>query len=278
MAALDRLRSALEEHTDVDRIIWFQTDPLRELRDEVEEIPPGTPMPASGEFVLTQTWLNQPLINLQAGKTTLISGQVIHDATRYYRVIVDHVVGQTLEADKLVRLTWRTLSEPIDDKVRLGSKNLNLRNRINDSLQKNDFKALTDVTKIIARNLEFLNQSYHCANSLGHDIYCIGGLSKLNLDLIGNYPNLKPVIPSVLEMLYPEYKHADIVSGNSDWRQELMSIVKLDAESVDYFYQQYTLERVIVVACQEYFYPDGVHPNRKAHLRIYEKLKETIGI
>lgn len=273
MAALSRLQTALEDHTDAECIIWFQTDPMRELRDDVEEIPLDSIMPESAGFTL---YHDRTITNLEAGKTKLTVGQIINNRQLHYRVKVDHIVGEILEADKLLLLYWRTYSETTGVDNFMSSRSLGFRNRIKDSLQKNNLKALNTVAKIVSRNLEFLNHSYNYANNLGRTIYCIGGLSKLKLDLIANYENLVPVIPSVLEMIYPEYQHADIVSSNSGWRQELMSVVTLDKESVDYFYQQYTLERTMVVACQEYFYPDGTHPNRKAHYKIYEKLKEEI--
>jgi len=273
MSIIDALEQGLKEHKDADRVIWFQTDPMRELLTSEEEIPLGTIMPGIEGFNLYRAHLVLPL---EAGVTQLTQGESIHNSKQYYRVTVNHTVGSVLDANYLVSVPYRRFSDTGAGVNTARTESLNLRENIKIGLRDDNMSMLSDATKIISRNLEFLNQAYERANNLGHNIYCIGGLSKLKLDLISNYPNLIPAIPSVLEMIYPQYQHADIVSANSNWRQELMTKVTLDRKSVDYFFEQYTLEHVMISLCREYFYPDGTHPNRRGHLKIYEKLKKSI--
>lgn len=274
LSVLKALEQGLKTN-NIDCVIWLQTDPMRELLTSEEEIPRNTVMPFSKEFTLFKGHLRIPL---EPGVTELTQGETINNTRDqlYYRVTTNHTVGERLSADCLVSVPYRRFSDSDTSKTNVRTESLNIKEKIDISISTNKLSDLTTAARIISRNLEFLNQAYQYANNLGVRIYCIGGLSKLKLDLIKDYPNLVPAIPSVLEMIYPEYQHADIVSANSNWRQEVMSAVKLDRESVDYFYNQYIQEQTMMDKCQEYFWPDGTHPNRKGHYRIYQKLQEII--
>jgi hypothetical protein len=273
-AALTALEIELIKQESIDCIIWFQTDPMRELLTFEEELPPNTLMPASSEF---KVYRRTSTFALKSGDT-LNAGETVYNNNLYYRVTVSHTVEETLDPTKLVLATYSRLTRPKNVLDHVRTESLTMKKNIHNYIDINNIKLLTDAANVISKNLEFLNQAYDRANKLGHKIYCIGGLSKIKLDMILNYPNLIPAIPSVLQMIYPEFQHAEIVSRGSEWRQRLMETVPMDHKSIDYFYEQNALEHVMISSCQEYFWPDGVHPNRQGHLKIYEKLKETIGI
>jgi hypothetical protein len=112
---------------------------------------------------------------------------------------------------------------------------------------------------------ELLDINYERLNSFHVPIYCIGGLSKLNVSLMGKYSNLYPVIPSIIEMLTNEkqgipYSNWIQTKGYND--EELFS-----EEIVDYVYGN-----CIGFFDKFYFYPDGQHPNRLAHKKIFDYL------
>ena len=124
---------------------------------------------------------------------------------------------------------------------------------------------------LINYNDSLLIENYKSLNDIGKKIYCIGGCSKIKTNLIGEFPNLIPLIKSVPEFLYEDYKHPEI--WISDW---IKIIDKLDSnvlkqlekhkdkqDRLNQHFGKYT----------EYFWPDGRHPNRLGHLKIYEYFK-----
>jgi hypothetical protein len=104
---------------------------------------------------------------------------------------------------------------------------------------------------------DLLNESY---SRLTKPVLCIGGCSKLNLNLMSNYTNLYPLIASVPEMLIPKFKHPRL--WQSDW-----------AALVDRQFDGDSLRRLAadkqrqdrLFAETELFWPDGRHPNRQGH-------------
>jgi hypothetical protein len=104
-----------------------------------------------------------------------------------------------------------------------------------------------------------LENTYKELNDIGIKIHCIGGASKLQSS-IRNYSNLIPLIDSVIEFLGCEL----IDIWVSDWIQHDLNIdddfLKLLTELP---YPRDTLSK-------EWFYPDGTHPNRHAHKKIFE--------
>ena len=128
------------------------------------------------------------------------------------------------------------------------------------------FHELTNVELMIEQNKILLNQSYYLLNALDHPIHCIGGCAKLEVELMKPHANLIPFIPSILEYIHPDEKQPDI--WISDW------INKIPKNFSDF-------ERLISIKkyidswstnpkFREYFYPDGFHPNRKAHAKIFD--------
>ena len=127
---------------------------------------------------------------------------------------------------------------------------------------------------LINYNDSLLIENYKSLNDIGKKIYCIGGCSKIKINLVGEFSNLIPLIESVPEFLYPNYKHSEI--WVSDW------IIKADSLSTD------VLEPLLKTKSSKdilkskihakYFQPDGAHPNRYGILKVYEQIKLLVGL
>ena len=115
-------------------------------------------------------------------------------------------------------------------------------------------------------NLE--EESYKLAYSLNHVIHCIGGAHKINLELIRKYSSLNPHIISFTEFLLPKYQHPEIWSSKG-WLTEIANYADLE-----------TLNKIIknrdkqieLFNYKDLFWPDGNHPNIKAHEILYNKI------
>lgn len=117
-----------------------------------------------------------------------------------------------------------------------------------------------------------LVSTYEELNSLEVPIHCIGGLGKLNLELMKDKHNLIPFIPCVVEFIIEGYVRYPLAF--SDWIdnipkefEELDELVRLKYE----YDKWYTHEPF-----KTFFYPDGRHPNREAHKRIFEFIRNKV--
>ena len=111
---------------------------------------------------------------------------------------------------------------------------------------------------------ELLDSIYAKFNSLNLPIYCLGGTTKLNLELLKKYPNLHPVIPSIIEMFGEVHIR---IWPSSTWIKDPQVLKSLSHSLVDYLHSECNPK-----LSQEWFHPDGKHPNRKAHKKIFEFL------
>lgn len=115
-----------------------------------------------------------------------------------------------------------------------------------------------DVKSLMKLGETLLNDTYKELNDLGFTIHCIGGVTKLQ-ESINQYPNLIPLIPSIVEM----FEGPNIDFWVSDWIQcdhlNFSDSFLTELEN----HPQHTLPR-------EWFFPDGYHPNRNAYHRIFE--------
>lgn len=141
-----------------------------------------------------------------------------------------------------------------------------------DTLKK-DCKSYKD---IIEKSNELLDKDYKSLNDLNHPIHCIGGCSKLNLNLMSKYQNLIPIVPSVTELILKNFVHPDV------WLDEWNHLIgtQFDKESIDLLYHdQMTIDQLKTVdQYRKYFWPDGVHPNRRGHKIIFKYLCEKLNI
>jgi hypothetical protein len=166
------------------------------------------------------------------------------------------------------------------------SSNHNIFNRLHEHMQKNNsydvilwfqtdplrslrpYAANIEIFKknkedFILAHDELLDSIYDKFNSMDLPIYCLGGTTKLNLTLLEKYPNLYPVIPSIIEM----FGEAHVKIWPSDWIRTPQVLESLSHSTVDYLYSECNLN-----LSKEWFFPDGRHPNRKAHKKIFEYL------
>ena len=115
-----------------------------------------------------------------------------------------------------------------------------------------------DVNSLKKLGETLMNKTYKQLNDLDVPIHCMGGVSKLH-DSIKNYPNLIPLIPSIVEM----FGGVDVGFWISDWIQcdhlNFSDSFLTELEN----HPQNTLPK-------QWFFPDGNHPNREAHRRIFE--------
>jgi len=123
-------------------------------------------------------------------------------------------------------------------------------------------------------NIDLLLDNYHALNDLGSKIYVIGGCGKINLQMISQFSNLIPLIESVPQFLYPQFNHPDIWISDFVW-DHLYNTLNNNLLS-------HLLERKKIVDSlhfgeyAEYFQPDGRHPNRLGHYKIYEYIKSVL--
>jgi hypothetical protein len=123
---------------------------------------------------------------------------------------------------------------------------------------------------------ELIDKSYQSLNQLGPTIFCMGGCSKIKLPIINKYPNLNPIIPSIIEFFGCE--DMPLWVPGSRWLHDLG--ITLSESIVDYMYENVTKwERAGEHRFQldyyldkKWFFPDGHHTNRHAHQKIFEYL------
>ncbi len=138
---------------------------------------------------------------------------------------------------------------------------------------KKDFRSYKD---LLDKSNDLLDKDYKNLNNLERPIHCIGGCSKLNLDLISNYQNLIPLIPSATELILKDYKHPDI------WIEEWNPLIgaQFDKTSIDllYFDQKRVQQLKEIKEYRIYFWPDGLHPNRRGHKFLFNYICKTLNI
>jgi hypothetical protein len=149
---------------------------------------------------------------------------------------------------------------------------------IRDLRPYNDFgKSIKTYEDLVNKSDELIDKTYDFLNSIGQKIYCIGGCSKLNMELIKKYNNLYPLIESVTEFILPDYQHPKL--WHSDW---INVVDKLDMDSIDFLLEdkmkQDSLADTKIKEHKEYFQPDGGHPNRKGHKVLYDFIINSLDI
>jgi lysophospholipase L1-like esterase len=139
---------------------------------------------------------------------------------------------------------------------------------------KSKFATFTNIDDMLASSSMLLNVTYKFLNTIGVPIYCVGGLSKLNIELMKDYKNLIPMIPSVKELCVPDHCHSNIAF--SDWInyiskefQDFDELISIKHEFDNFFENP---------SNKVFFWPDGVHPNRYGHKIIFDKLCDTLGL
>lgn len=147
----------------------------------------------------------------------------------------------------------------------------------------NDFvNRFTSYDQIIEFQQKSLQDTYARLNSLDHSIICLGGCSKLRLDLIKPYKNLNPLIPSIPEWLVEEYfKSQSYVPYRSpevtfsDW--EKLVGKQFDLDSLDKLIYNKNLQNSLM-DYPDLFWPDGIHPNRTGHKILFDYIVKELNL
>jgi hypothetical protein len=130
-----------------------------------------------------------------------------------------------------------------------------------------------DYEWFVSNSNEFLDQDYAQLNSLGKPIYCIGGLSKLNVEMLNKYENLIPLLISFPEFLFPNLPHPTLCVG--EWMLHLGKKVKLN--SLDLIVQDHkSMSLWATNKCKQYFNLGDGHPNRDAYRLLFEYIVNNI--
>jgi hypothetical protein len=128
--------------------------------------------------------------------------------------------------------------------------------------------------EFLEKQKDLLDKTYNKLNSFNKKIYCMGGASKLDMDLIKKYPNLIPLIPAITELLCPDYKHPEI--WVSAWKNQISNIQNRDL--VELIMKNFNKQMMLKKLNPKLFYPDGYHPNRYGHRIIYDYICRELHI
>ena len=130
------------------------------------------------------------------------------------------------------------------------------------------FHDYEDLINIIS-NKRF--EYYTRLNSLNKTIYLLGGCSKVDMNMVKDFSNIKVVIPSIPEFLSPGYVAPEIyVDG---WVKDIDN--KYDLETIDKIIEQKQLWWWLNRNCS-HFKDDFAHPDRHGYEKVYNYIKETV--
>jgi hypothetical protein len=123
--------------------------------------------------------------------------------------------------------------------------------------------------RLLEENRQQMDRVYRALNKLEVKIHCIGGCSKLDQELMAQYPNLIAYIPSVTEWLEPDYVHPAIWTS---WWEKLI-VRQLHIDSLDQLVKCKKMQDQLT-GYKKYFQPDGRHPNRLGHQMLFDKISK----
>jgi hypothetical protein len=109
--------------------------------------------------------------------------------------------------------------------------------------------------------------SYLTLNSIGVPIICMGGTSKLNIELIKKYHKLTPAIKSMIEFINPDLIAPDI--WISEWIQEELSF---DEGCMTLLEKN---KGLMSKMCGDSSFSQCGHPLRQGLRKVYEYINET---
>jgi hypothetical protein len=116
-----------------------------------------------------------------------------------------------------------------------------------------------------------INSTLSDLDKLNKKIYVLGGCQKLTKE---KYENIEILIESISELVCPEFKHPDF--WDSGWTSYL-DFKNLNRQFFYFIEKQHKLQWSMESKdFEEMFMPDGFHPNRYAHLKLYNYLKENV--
>ena len=125
--------------------------------------------------------------------------------------------------------------------------------------------------RLLEENRQQIDRVYRVLNKLGVKIHCIGGCSKLDLELMAQYPNLIAYIPSVTEWAEPDYIHPSIWIS---WWEKLI-VRQMPIDSLDQLVECKKMQDRLA-DYKKYFWPDGKHLNRLGHQLLFDKISKDV--
>jgi hypothetical protein len=148
---------------------------------------------------------------------------------------------------------------------------------LNQGFLTNNGKEKITWDKLMNHQKEHLDSFYQRLNSYNKTIYLLGGVNKIQLDIVEKYSNIVPIIPSVVEFITPNFgSHNDLWWGqwiltipHSHYDLDCLERIVDNKEHYNY---------VMDPDFKKYYWPDGKHPNRLGHKVIFDYLCAQLGI
>lgn len=137
----------------------------------------------------------------------------------------------------------------------------------------NFYETFVEYNDFKKASINNLIESYELLNSFNKQIYCIGGCSKLDTNLMKDYTNLIPLIPSIPEFLLNDYVHPEFWQSDWCYKVSLIKNIKTLEILLENKKKQWQLKDKKYL---NFFGPDGEHANRHGYLEIYKFIKKTI--
>lgn len=133
------------------------------------------------------------------------------------------------------------------------------------------YKKLTSIKEFKELHKLLINNTLVRLENLNKKIYVLGGSQRLQRK---KYKNIEILLESVSEFVCPDYKHPDF--WDSGW-SSYIDFKHLDREFFYFIEEQHKLQwKMADDQYADFFRPDGLHPNRHGHYKLYEFLKENI--
>jgi hypothetical protein len=149
-----------------------------------------------------------------------------------------------------------------------------------DLTDPNDISSFVDfnqkantLDKFLLLHKSLLKKSLKKLDKIGKKIYVLGGCQRLKKE---KYKNIKILVESISELVNPNYQHPAF--WDSGWSCFLnFERIGFDKELFNLVEKEHKLQwKMETDEFAEMFRPDGLHPNRHAHFKLYNFLKETI--
>jgi hypothetical protein len=148
---------------------------------------------------------------------------------------------------------------------------------LNQGFLTNNGKEKVTWDKLMKHQKEHLDSFYQRLNSYNKNIYLLGGVNKIQLDIVEKYSNIVPILPSVVEFITPHLgSHNDLW-----WGQLILSIpyIEYDLDCLEKIVQNKESDGFTMHPdFKKYYWPDGKHPNRLGHKVIFDYLCAQLGI
>lgn len=170
-------------------------------------------------------------------------------------------------------------SAQVDRIIQLGKKLKNFHRVIwfhTDPLRDIDQKEISNSREELKQQREKLDRfQYQKLQNLGIEIFCLGGCSPIKIEQIRDYSNLKVVIADLQTWLLPNSKTMDPLGRWWKYQNPNLELLS-DFEEQERLVENHITKARDQKTTQEHllFWPDGLHPNREAHLRLYNYMKK----